>query len=82
MNSNPNFVQSVEVVLPSIEEPPAECNEYLADEYLQLELITQELTDLANVGEYLFNPVYPIASDLISYYSCNNIDIFAEECGV
>ena len=80
MNANPDFVPEVVVNVPQIETPPPECDEKLAPLNVELDQLTKQIEDYSNVGEYMFNTKYPIASNIFFYYSCANLEIWEQEC--
>ena len=81
MNSNPEFILEVIVTPPPYTLPSAECEDFVQEYVDELENVVKKIQDYANIGEYMFNTKYPIASNIFLYYCCAN-PIFAPECGL
>ena len=81
MNSNPDFIMEVIITPPRYSVISDECADFVQEYVDELENVVKMIQDYANIGEYMFNTKYPIASNIFLYYCCAN-PIFAPECGL
>lgn len=66
------FVQRIFVEPPVYPAVPDECKAEEVEYFEEVEDIYTTLDQLANVADYMLNPVYPLASRTEEYYSCAN----------
>lgn len=67
------------VEVPAVDNVPEVCAGIEAEYLIQIEELLEDLQDATDMGNYLLNPVYPIADDMFSYLNCGNA-VFDDYC--
>ena len=79
MKGDPLFIRTVFIQTPTVDNVPEGCRELELDYLQQVESLMGDLQDTADMGNYLLNPQYPPAGDMLNYFRCKN-SIFEGWC--
>ena len=77
--NDPFFERTVVVQVPSVENVPEVCVDIEAEYLIQITALVEDLQDTTDMGNYLLNPMYPIAEDMMGYLNCSNA-VFVDWC--
>lgn len=77
--NDPFFERTVIVQVPNVANVPVVCVVIEAEYLIQIEALVEDLQDSTDMGNYLLNPLYPIAADMFAYLNCGN-PVFDDWC--